>query len=88
MTKGEKNKIKAQEEKPEAEEGALNPEQGLKLEEGEEERKFRAFAFCLRQTGLTGLMDRSDRSVLWSSEICHNLVLYLVCGLEDICIVC
>jgi len=59
-------------------------EQGLNHEEGEEERKFRVFAFCSRQTGLTGLTDRSDRSVLWSSEICNNLVLYLVCGLEDI----
>ena len=63
-------------------------EQGLNLEEGEEERKFKVFAFCFRQTGLTGLTDRSDRSVLWSSEICNNLVLYLVRGLEHICIVC
>ena len=84
MTKGEKNKIKAQEEKPEAEDKE-GEEQGLKLEEGEEERKFRVFAFCFKQTGLTGLM---DRSVLWSSDICNNLVLYLVCGLEDFCIVC
>ena len=87
MTKGEKNKIKAQEEKPEAEDKG-GEEQGLKLEEGEEERKFRVLAFCFRQTGLSGLMDRSDRYVLWSYEICNNLVLYLVCGLEDICIVC
>ena len=87
MTKGEKNKIKAQEEKPKAE-NKRGEEQGLNLEEGEEERKFRVFAFCFRQTGLTGLMDRSDRSVLWSSETCNNLVLYLVCGIEDICIVC
>ena len=66
---------------PEAED-KREEEQALKLEE---ERKFRVFVFCFKQTGLTGLM---DRSVLWSSDICNNLVLYLVCGLEDFCIVC
>ena len=83
MTKGEKNEIKAQEA-----ENKGGEEQGLNVEEGDKERKFRVFAFCFRQTGLTGLTDRSDRSVLWSSKICNNLVFYLVCGLENIYIVC